>query len=214
MSVSALVVHLSLFTCHWLLVMIGSLRGKLVYKKPDHIIVETCGVGYHIHVPLNVLSTLPEEGNDVFLHIYTHVREDTLQLYGFTSEDEKKIFLTLLGITGIGPKMALNILSGISHNDLLHAIETEDVVMLCRVPGLGKKTAHRLILELKEKLPSARETKDRLFEDTLSALVNLGYKKSVAQESLGKAYKKGYKDIEKLLKESLKYLTGDVSEKD
>ncbi|MEW6162355.1 MAG: Holliday junction branch migration protein RuvA [Nitrospirota bacterium] len=190
--------------------MIGSLRGKLIYKKPDHVIVEACGIGYHINVPLNILSTLPEEGNDIFLHIYTYVREDTLQLYGFTSEDEKKIFLTLLGITGIGPKMALNILSGISYNDLLHAIETENVAMLCRIPGLGKKTAHRLVLEFREKLP-AKETKDRTFEDTLSALINLGYKKSVAQESLEKACRKGYNDIEKLLKEALKYLTAEGS---
>jgi Holliday junction DNA helicase RuvA len=198
--------------------MIGSLRGKLIYKKPDYIIVEVCGVGYHINVPLNILSILPEEGSDVFLHIHTHVREDSLQLYGFSSEDEKKVFLTLLGITGIGPKMAINILSGISHNDLLHAIEKEDVAMLCRIPGLGKKTAHRLILELREKLPTARGKRDRMFEDTLSALINLGYKKSVAIESLEKAYKKsvsgGYSDIEKLLKEALKYLTGGENEED
>lgn len=193
--------------------MIGSLRGKLLYKKPDYIIVEVSGVGYQVNVTFNTISILPEEGKDIFLHIYTHVREDILQLYGFASEDEKKIFITLLGITGIGPKMALNILSGISHNDLLHAIETEDVALLCRIPGLGKKTAHRLILELKGKLPSVKEIVDRVFEDTLSALVNLGYKKSIAQESLEKAYKKGFNDIEGLLKESLKYLTGDMSEK-
>jgi len=192
--------------------MIGSLRGKLIYKKPDFVLVEVCGVGYHVNVPLNILSILPEEGSDVFLYIYTHVREESLQLYGFSSEAEKKIFLTLLGITGIGPKMALTILSGISHSDLLHAIETEDVAMLCRIPGLGKKTAHRLILELREKLPTPIEKKDRIFEDTLSALINLGYKKSVAMESLERAYKKGHNDIEKLLKEALKYLTGDVSE--
>jgi Holliday junction DNA helicase RuvA len=193
--------------------MIGSLRGTLINRKPDNVIVEVGGVGYRVNIPLNTVSALPEIGKDIFLHIYTHVREDTLQLYGFTSEDEKKIFITLLGITGIGPKMALNILSGISHNDLLQAIETEDVAHLCRIPGLGKKTAHRLILELKEKLPTARETVNRVFEDTLSALVNLGYKKSIAQESLEKAYKKGFNDIEGLLKEALKYLTGDVSEK-
>jgi Holliday junction DNA helicase RuvA len=193
--------------------MIGSLRGTLINKKPDNVIVEVGGVGYKVNTPLNTMSALPEVGKEIFLHIYTHVREDTLQLYGFTSEDEKKIFITLLGITGIGPKMALNILSGISHNDLLQAIETEDVAHLCRIPGLGKKTAHRLILELKEKLPTAKEPVDRVFEDTLSALVNLGYKKSIAQESLEKAYKKGFNDIEGLLKEALKYLTGDVSEK-
>ena len=190
--------------------MIGSLRGRLVSRRPDNVIVEVNGVGYHVNVPLNILSNLPEEGSNVFLHIYTHVREDALQLYGFATEDEKKIFTTLLGITGIGPKMALNILSGISRDDFLHAIETEDVALLCRIPGLGKKTAHRLILELRGKLPSAEKPRDRVFEDTLSALVNLGYKKSVAQESLEMAYKKGSKDIESLLKESLKYLTGNT----
>jgi Holliday junction DNA helicase RuvA len=193
--------------------MIGSLRGILINKKPDNVIVEVGGVGYRVNIPLNTMSALPEVGKDIFLHIYTHVREDILQLYGFTSEDEKKIFITLIGITGIGPKMALNILSGISYNDLLQAIETEDVAHLCRIPGLGKKTAHRLILELKEKLPTAKETVDRVFEDTLSALVNLGYKKSIAQEFLEKAYKKGFNDIEGLLKEALKYLTGDINEK-
>jgi len=193
--------------------MIASLRGKLFSKRPDKITIDVSGVGYMVHVPLNTLSHLPDEGQDIFLHIYTHVREDTLQLYGFTSEDEKKIFITLISITGIGPKMALNILSGISHDDLMRAIETEDVAYLCRIPGLGKKTAHRLILELREKLPSTREPVDRTFEDTLSALVNLGYKKTVARQFLEKAYRKGSHDIEGLLKEALKYLTGDMSEK-
>jgi Holliday junction DNA helicase RuvA len=193
--------------------MIASLRGRLIYKQPYSIIIEVGGVGYNVNIPLSTLSVLPQEGKDVFIYIYTHVREDTLQLYGFSSEDEKKIFITLLGITGIGPKMALNILSGIPHDELLQAIETEDVALLCRIPGLGKKTAHRLILELKEKLPTTKEPLGRVFEDTLSALVNLGYKKSVARESLEKAYRKGFGDIEGLLKESLKYLTGDSSEK-
>jgi Holliday junction DNA helicase RuvA len=212
-SVSSSVIYSSLLTHHFSLIMIGSLRGKLIYKKPDNVIVEVSGVGYKVNVSLNTMSILPEEGNDIFMHIHTHVREDTLQLYGFTSEDEKKIFITLLGITGIGPKMALNILSGISYNDLINALETEDVAYLCRIPGLGKKTAHRLILELRGKLPTVKETVDRVFEDTLSALLNLGYKKSIARESLEKAYKKGYNDIEGLLKEALKYLTGDLSAK-
>lgn len=192
--------------------MIGSLRGKLVSRRPDNVIVEAGGVGYQVNVPSSILSNLPAEGSAVFLNIYTHVREDALQLYGFATEDEKRIFTTLLGITGIGPKMALNILSGISHDDFMHALEKEDVVLLCRIPGLGKKTAHRLILELREKLPRAEKSRDRLFEDTLSALVNLGYKKSEAIESLEMAYKKGYKDIETLLKESLKYLTGNAND--
>jgi len=193
--------------------MIGSLRGKLISKRPESVIIEVGGVGYQVNIPLSILSTLPEVEKDVFLHIYTHMREGALQLYGFRSEDERKTFITLLGITGIGPKIALNILSGISHTDLLHAIEAEDVALLCRIPGLGKKTAHRLILELKEKIPPAEEIRDRIFEDTLSALINLGYKRSVAQESLEKAYKKGYNDIEGLLKKALKYLTGDMIEK-
>ncbi len=164
--------------------MIGSIRGKLISRKPDNVIVETGGVGYVVSVPVTLLSELPPEGSEVFLFIYTHVREDALQLYGFPSEDEKKIFTTLLGVTGIGPKMALNILSGIPVKDFLSALDTEDVAMLCRIPGLGKKTAHRLILELKEKLPRTHEVRDRAFGDTLSALMNLGYKKPEAQEAL------------------------------
>lgn len=193
--------------------MIGSLRGRLLSKKPDNLIVEVNGIGYLVNVPVSFLSDLPHEGSDVFLHIYTHVREDVLQLYGFPSDEEKRIFTTLLGVTGIGPKVALNILSGVSINDFLNAVNNEDVAMLCRVPGLGKKTAQRLILELRDKLPASGEVKDRLYEDTLSALVNLGYKKAGAQEALEKAYKNGYTQIEDLLRESLRYLTGGVVEK-
>jgi len=187
--------------------MIGSLRGKLLAKRPDNVIIETHGVGYQVHLPLNILSRLPHEGHEVFLHIYTHVREDALQLYGFQAEDEKRIFTTLLGITGIGPRMALNILSGLSLDEFLTALETEDVAMLCRIPGLGKKTAHRLILELREKLPAATGSKDRAFDDTLSALVNLGYKRNIAQEFLEHAYKQGHTDIETLLRETLKLMS-------
>lgn len=187
--------------------MIGSLRGKLISRRPDNVVIDVNGVGYLINVPVNILSDLPEEGDEVFLHVYTHVREDAIQLFGFNSENEKKVFITLLGISGIGPKMALNILSGMSHDDFLNAIENEDIAMLCRIPGLGKKTAHRLILELREKLPSSTGIKDRLFEDTLSALVNLGYKRAVAQGVLERVHKQGFNDIETLLKETLKQLT-------
>jgi holliday junction DNA helicase RuvA len=187
--------------------VIGSLRGKIISKRPDNFLVEAHGVGYQVQVPLNTLSQLPHEGQEVFLHIYTHVREDALQLFGFGSEDEKKIFTTLLGVTGIGPKMALNVLSGLSLDEFLAALEAEDVVMLCRIPGLGKKTAHRLILELREKLPKAAGSKDRVFEDALSALVNLGYKKNIAQEFLEPVYKQGHTDIETLLKETLKLMS-------
>lgn len=188
--------------------MIGSLRGIVLVKRPDNVIIDVNGVGYQVQLPLNVLADLPEEKKEVFLHIYTHVREDALLLFGFTSEDEKKIFMVLLGISGIGPKMALNILSGLSYAEFLNAIDTEDIAMLCRIPGLGKKTAQRLILELREKLPSSTGIKDRIFEDTLSALINLGYKRNIAQEFLEKSYKQGFNDIEGLLKETLKQLTG------
>jgi Holliday junction DNA helicase RuvA len=189
--------------------MIASLSGTVLSRTPDNVIIEINGVGYQVNVSINTLSNMPEEGKGIFLHIYTHVREDSLQLYGFRTQDEKKIFVTLLGISGIGPKMALNILSGISHEDFLDSIEKEDVSMLCTIPGLGKKTAQRLILELREKLPSPTGVKDRVFEDTLSALINLGYKKSVAQQSIEKVYTTKFNDIESLLREALKQLTGN-----
>ncbi|MBN2653850.1 MAG: Holliday junction branch migration protein RuvA [Nitrospirae bacterium] len=187
--------------------MIASLRGRLMSKRPECIIVETGGVGYDVHAPLTLLSALPDEGSEVFLHIYTHVREEAITLYGFSADAEKRIFMTLLGISGVGPKIALSILSTIPPDDFHRAITTEDTAFLCRVPGLGKKTAQRLILELREKLPSMKEKGDAVFEDTLSALVNLGYKRAFALEALQKVYSSGQRDIETLLRESLKYLT-------
>ncbi|NTU41621.1 MAG: Holliday junction branch migration protein RuvA [Nitrospirales bacterium] len=190
--------------------MIASLRGKLLSKKPDNVIIEAAGVGYGVQVPLTLLASLPEEGREVFLHIYTHVREDILQLFGFSSDDEKRIFTSLIGVSGIGPKIALSILSTIPPEKFHRVIDSEDVAVLCRVPGLGKKTAQRLILELKEKLPSlTKEKRDDVFDDTLSALVNLGYKRALAHQVLEKAYATGHRDIEALLRESLKYLTKD-----
>ncbi len=187
--------------------MIASLRGRLISKRPDSLIVDVNGVGYSIQVPLTLLSALPGENSEVFLYIHTHVREDALQLYGFRAEDEKRIFTTLIGISGIGPKTALNLLSTIPPDKFYNAINSEDVDVLCKVPGLGKKTAHRLILELREKLPSIKERKDTIYDDALSALVNLGYKKNFAQETLEKVYSSGIRDVETLLRESLKYLT-------
>lgn len=187
--------------------MIGFLRGRLFSKKPDSLIVDVNGVGYQVLVPISLVSSLPDEGREIMIFIYTHVREDAIILYGFQTEDEKKIFTTLIGVSGIGPKIALNILSTIRPDNFYSAIDAEDVDTLCRVPGLGKKTAHRLILELREKLPALREKKDRNYDDTLSALVNLGYKKITAIEALEKAYNSGIRDIENLLKEALKHLT-------
>ncbi|MBA4371240.1 MAG: Holliday junction branch migration protein RuvA [Thermodesulfovibrio sp.] len=190
--------------------MIGSLRGKIISRRPDSLLVEVNGVGYAVTATIPTLANLPADGREVFLYIHTHVREDALQLFGFESEDEKRTFLILINISGIGPKVALNILSGMPYNDFLRAIETEDITMLCRIPGLGKKTAGRLVLELREKLPAAEGVRDKLFEDTLSALINLGYKRNLAQDYLEQTYKKGHTDIENLLKETLKLLTGNA----
>lgn len=187
--------------------MIASLRGTLISKRPDTLTVDVGGVGYSVQVPLTLLSSLPDENKEVFIHIHTHVREDAIQLYGFRTEDEKRIFTTLIGISGIGPRLALNILSTISPDSFHNAIDSEDVDILCRVPGLGKKTAHRLILEMRGKISFLKEKKDSIYDDTLSALVNLGYKKNIAQDALEKAYNAGFRDIESLLKEALKYLT-------
>lgn len=187
--------------------MIASLRGRLISKRPDNVVVDVHGVGYSVQVPLTLLSSLPDEHAEVFFHVYTHVREDALLLFGFQTEDEKRIFTTLIGISGVGPKTALNLLSTIPPDKFYNAINTEDVDVLTKVPGLGKKTAHRLILELREKLPSLKEKKSTVYDDTLSALVNLGYKKSEAQLALDKAQEGGGDDIETLLRESLKYLT-------
>jgi Holliday junction DNA helicase RuvA len=194
--------------------MIGAIRGTLLWKTTSEVIVEAAGVGYRFSVPVSTLSELPGEGTEVFLHVHTHVREDAINLYGFKSPEEKRIFTTLLGISGIGPKLALNIISGISHDDFLRAVEAEEIDLLTRIPGLGKKTAHRIVLELRDKLPREGAVADRVFDDTLSALVNLGYRGGDAQRAVEKARRKGHNEIEPLLKEALKYLTGATDEKD
>lgn len=178
----------------------------LISKRPDRMIIDVGGVGYVLQVPLSVLSSMPDEGGEVFLHVHTHLKEDALTLYGFRTDEQRRVFTSLIGISGIGPKIALNILSSISHEAFFDAVNNENVDILCRVPGLGKKTAHRLILELRGKLPAQEREESRLFEDTLSALVNLGYHKGAAREALDKAYGKGIRDIEGLLREALKLL--------
>lgn len=189
--------------------MIGTLRGTIASKRPDFTVIEVNGVGYLVHVPLSTLSSLPDEGDTVFLQIHTHVREDSIDLYGFASEEEKRLFSSLINITGVGPKLALNILSGIPPDKFIEAIESENTGILSKIPGVGKKTANRLILELKEKLPSTTEKRDIVYEDVFSALINLGYKKGTAAEALERVYKNEGKSVETLLKETLKYLTNE-----
>jgi Holliday junction DNA helicase RuvA len=176
--------------------MIAHLKGTLSYKSPEYIVIDVHGVGYGLFITLNTFYKLPELGGQTTLLTYTHVREDTLQLYGFLSEDERILFQQLIGISKIGPKLARNILSKLSVDDLKSAIIQADSVSINAIPGVGEKTSKRLILELKDKIPYvetpepliSRETplgdKESLFSDAVSALINLGYPKSKAEKTV------------------------------
>jgi len=195
--------------------LIASIKGIIISKKPEGVTVDVGGIGYHVCVPLCSLSSIPDPGNEVFLHTYTHVREDILQLYGFLSEEEKKIFVMLIDINGIGPKLGLAILSGMPAQRFIEAVHTEDLSLLTTIPGLGKKTASRLILELKGKLPSG-DTMAALREhpvagDAVSALTNLGYKKSISEKAVDRALADGAHSIEDVIREALKCLTNGKS---
>jgi len=197
--------------------MIAHLIGKLIYKSPDHSIVDVNGIGYKIFTPLSTYYVLPKTGESVTLHIHTRVREDELKLFGFLTEEEQTIFEKLITINKVGPKLALGILSGMSPENLLTAIMSNDAARLSSIPGVGKKTAERLTLEMKDKLSDLTfvmehqqetEVPEGPYEDALSALVNLGYKKPQAEKSLKSAYNKIGKDgsLEDLIKESLNNL--------
>ena len=193
--------------------MIASLNGIVLSKKPEGIIIDVGGVGYHVSIPLCNLADIPDQGEKVFLHIYTHVREDVLQLYGFVTDEDRKVFTTLIGISGIGPKLGLTILSGMPVDRFIETISREDVALLSTIPGLGKKTASKIILELKGKLPSLDREENKSegrashSGDAVSALMNLGYKRPVSENAVEKALKSGAGAIEDIIKESLKYLT-------
>ena len=175
--------------------MIGYLRGRLLHKKPNTIILDVGGIGYEIYIPLTTFYMLPDEGNEVSLNIHTHVREDALALFGFHTKREKDFFLKLLSISGIGPKLAVVILSGAQVEELAAAISENNLARLTAIPGVGRKTAERMVLELKSQIASfllpeqavdAAEGKafGVLEEDVLSALVNLGYPRAAAEKSL------------------------------
>jgi Holliday junction DNA helicase RuvA len=192
--------------------LIASLKGIILSKKPDGVIVDVNGVGYHVSIPLCSLGDIPGKGETVFFHTYTHVREDALQLFGFLSEDERKVFTTLLGINGIGPKLGLTILSGMPVGRFVEAVNNENVSLLSTIPGLGAKTSARLVLELKGKLPSLHigETiyseEKTVAEDAVSALLNLGYKRQLAEKAVELSVKNGVTAIEGIIRESLNYL--------
>ena len=198
--------------------MIAHLKGKLTNKSPVGIAIDVNGVGYQIFVPLSTFYALPELGNDVFLDIHTHMREEALKLFGFYTTDEKKIFEKLIAINKVGPKLALTILSGMSPTELFNTIDSNDIGKLNTIPGIGRKTAERLILEMRDKMSGLSfeftSTKDSipqngLFDDALSALVNLGYKKSQAEQTLKKVWEDGEteRSIEDLIKKSLNLLS-------
>ncbi|MBI5408029.1 MAG: Holliday junction branch migration protein RuvA [Nitrospirae bacterium] len=193
--------------------MIASIKGIVLSKKPEGVIVDVNGIGYQVCIPLCSLGDIPNPGEAVFLHTYTHVREDALQLFGFISEEERRVFTVLLGINGIGPKLGLGILSGMPVHRFIEAVNNEDVSLLSTIPGLGKKTSARLVLELKGKLPSletgggAPSHSRSAADDAVSALVNLGYKKPFADKAVETSVKNGADAIEDIIREALKYLT-------
>jgi Holliday junction DNA helicase RuvA len=178
--------------------MIAHLRGKLLAKHPNQAIVETGGVGYDVTISVPTFSDLPAIGDEVKLHIHTHVREDLIALYGFLRLAEKRLFEKLITVSGIGPKLAITILSGMAADEMISAIRGNDVGRLTRIPGIGKKTAERMVLELREKLPAegaaesvAMPVMSAVEEDVLSALMNLGYQRAAAERALTSVEKNG-----------------------
>jgi holliday junction DNA helicase RuvA len=181
--------------------MIALLRGTLVDKNPSRLIVDVGGVGYDVQVPLSTFYVIGEPGTPTTLRIYTHVREDVIALYGFATPLELNLFERLIAINGIGPKLALAVLSGIEPADFVKAIRTQDVARLTAIPGIGKKTAERIGLELKDRLPTALQAsgqesasvtrpEDQLREDLLSALLNLGYQRAIAERAIDAVVKR------------------------
>jgi Holliday junction DNA helicase RuvA len=177
--------------------MIAWLSGVLRRKTVDSLIIDVGGVGYEVTVPLSTYSRVPETGDPIALHVHTHLREDSLSLFGFSTELEKEVFLLLLNVSGIGPKLALSVLSGLPLEDLVTAIHGSDDSRLCSIPGIGKKTAARLCLELKDKvkhLALSRPSVQRgtllpsSVDDAVSALVNLGYKRPQAEEAVKRVH--------------------------
>ncbi len=196
--------------------MIAHLRGTLLVKHPNQAIVETGGVGYDVVISVPTFSELPAAGAEVALHIHTHVREDALNLYGFLRLAEKHLFEKLLTVSGIGPKLAITILSGMPAHEMVGAIRAGDVARLTRIPGIGKKTAERMVLELRDKLPPTTGAPEvsaaqptPVEEDVLSALVNLGYQRAAAQKALVAAARtgRGPQQFEVLFREALAVLS-------
>lgn len=202
--------------------MIALIYGKIAHKGISSIVVDVGGVGYRVFIPLTTFYELPDAGEPVTLHVHTYVKEDAINLFGFYTIRERDLFQLLISVSGIGPKIAMNIISGIVVHDLLQAISRGDAGKLVGIPGVGRKMAERLILELKEKVikkmaieqvPAENDqqnTSEMIKEDVLSALVNLGYKNNAAKDAVEKVIEvsEGDLTLDTLLKKSLKLLAG------
>jgi len=195
--------------------VIAHLRGRILDKQPNRIVVDVAGVGYDVSVPLSTFYGLGDTGSEIALRIHTHVREDALLLYGFATRLEQDLFERLIAISGIGPKVALAVLSGIEPADLIRAIERSDLARLTAIPGVGKKTSERIVLELKDRLPKVAQAPaagdalppSTLRDDVLSALINLGYHRPLAEKAVESAIKATPDgDFERTLRQALREL--------
>ena len=199
--------------------MIANLKGQLIQKSPISLVVDVQGVGYEVFIPLTVYYELPECGTEVSLYIHTRIREDSLKLFGFVKETDKQMFELLTRISKVGPKIALAFLSGMTAQELTQAVFNDDIATLSAIPGVGRKTAERLALELKDKLSelnlqpaTAKATSGTpgggIKDDAVSALVNLGYKKAQAEQALKKIWRDEAKpSLEELIRDSLNCLS-------
>jgi Holliday junction DNA helicase RuvA len=201
--------------------MIARLSGILLQKSANQCVVDVHGAGYRVVVPLSTFYELPETGQPVILQIHTHVREDAISLYGFYTEEEREVFQLMISVSGIGPKLAVNVLSGITAGEWVRAVAVEDLKRLTGIPGVGRKTAERMILELKDKAVKlgseaapvgivAVRTGEQVKDDALSALVNLGYKGSSARDVVEQIMKEAPEplSLDRILKKALRILAG------
>jgi len=195
--------------------VIAHLRGRLLRKEPQEVVVDVGGVGYRVTIPVSTFYRLGEEGDEISLRVHTHVREDAFALYGFLTAEEQGLFERLIDVAGVGPKLAINILSGIETPELVTALRASDVARLTRIPGVGRKTAERLVLELKDKMPAVMAAAEAApapsspKEDLVSALVHLGYSRPEAERGVERALREdGAGRFEDLLRRALRVLAG------
>jgi Holliday junction DNA helicase RuvA len=204
--------------------MIAHLNGRLLSKEPNSVIVDVSGVGYEVSIPLSTFYELANEGSDVQLRIYTHVKEDALQLYGFKTERERKLFINFISVSGIGPKLGIALLSGMSADELINSIKSNNLARLTLIPGVGRKTAERLIVDLREKMTALATTQveadagagsissiptsdDDVRSQALSGLLNLGYQKSAAEKAIDSVLSEdGEITVESVLRRGLRKL--------